>query len=237
MWPSCPSLHPAELCSHLWCVKEFLCQYRWWGLWTGQALSNFSMILWILGRFLLPKAGATAGIASGWVSLAFTCRSDQLSSPPKLVPSFLMPLPLSFHDCTSSQRSQTPSQLPSSWDLHPLPLATVCGMSPLLCWPWRSHWSFTQCPRAHSMPCSRPPAVSTAWFSLALPAGLGMRQEAEHKPALTVPRLPNWQATVCVIFCFSAPVGAPAGQTPSLPRVASSCTVLWAWVIELCSHT
>lgn len=83
------------------------------------------MILWILGRFLLPKAGATAGIASGWVSLAFAHRSDQLSSPPKLVPSFLMPLPLSLHDCTFSQRSQTPSQLPSSWDLHPLPLATV----------------------------------------------------------------------------------------------------------------
>lgn len=112
-----------------------------------------------------------------------------------------------------------------------------CGMSPLLCWPWRSRWSFTQCPGAHSMPCSRPPAVSTTWFSLALPAGLGMRQEAEHKPTLTVPRLPNWQATACVIFCFSAPVGAPAVQTPSLPRVASSCIVLWAWVIELCSHT
>lgn len=62
----------------------------------------------------------------------------------------------------------------------------------------------------------------------ALPAALGGRQEAEHKPTLTSPRrLPAWRATACAISSFSATVGTqqlcarPVCHTLLLPAPCS----------------
>lgn len=101
--------------------------------------------------------------------LALTRRSDR---PPRCLPhqslSFLSccQLPLSFCDCTSSGRSQAPSQLPSSWDSHPLPPAMVGAGDhvlwhvPIIVLTLTISCSFMQCPGAHSVSCSRPVATS-----------------------------------------------------------------------------
>lgn len=219
------------------------------GSWAGQTLGNFSTTSWIwmtgkqqtLGN---SRSGQWMGATAHWL-----LHVDQISPPDASPTKACLSSPAAgSHSPSMTAHPAGRHNLPASSYHHGTPThctqlclvqGTIsCGISPLVCWLLQSRQlsrnalGLTACPA----PGQRPHQILDCL--LALPDVLGRWQEPEHKPTPTFPRrLPALQATACAIFHFSATVVAEAVRPPSLPCVASSCAVLWAWVIELCSHS